>query len=107
VSEFLLHTLCLAGIYAIVALALNLQAGYAGLLNFGHIVFVGTGAYAVGLGSNFGLSLWLVIPIGLLCAIVISALMTLLGRQLTADYWGLPRWRWLKSSALRSSMKTL
>lgn len=47
--EFLLHILCLAGIYAIVALALNLQAGYAGLLNFGHIVFVGTGAYAVGL----------------------------------------------------------
>lgn len=88
-SEFLLHILCLAGIYAIVALALNLQAGYAGLLNFGHIVFVGTGAYAIGLGSNFGLSLWLVIPIGLLCAIVISALMTLLGRQLTADYWGI------------------
>lgn len=88
-SEFLLHILCLAGIYAIVALALNLQAGYAGLLNFGHIVFVGTGAYAVALGSNFGLPLWLVIPAGLLCAIVISALMTLLGRQLTADYWGI------------------
>lgn len=88
-SEFLLHILCLAGIYAIVALALNLQAGYAGLLNFGHIVFVGAGAYAIGLGSNFGLPLWLVIPAGLLCAIVISALMTLLGRQLTADYWGI------------------
>lgn len=88
-SEFLLNIVCLAGIYAIVALALNLQAGYAGLLNFGHIVFVGTGAYAIGLGTNFGLSLWLVIPAGLLCAIVISVLMTLLGRQLTADYWGI------------------
>ncbi|WP_038914351.1 branched-chain amino acid ABC transporter permease [Dickeya zeae] len=88
-SEFLLHILCLGGIYAIVALALNLQAGYAGLLNFGHIVFVGTGAYAIGLGSHFGLPLWLVIPAGLLCALVISALMTLLGRQLTADYWGI------------------
>ncbi len=88
-SEFLLNILCLAGIYAIVALALNLQAGYAGLLNFGHIVFVGTGAYAIGLGSNFGLPLWLVIPAGLLCAIVLSVLMTLLGRQLTADYWGI------------------
>nr|WP_246743147.1 branched-chain amino acid ABC transporter permease [Dickeya oryzae] len=84
-----MHILCLGGIYAIVALALNLQAGYAGLLNFGHIVFVGTGAYAIGLGSNFGLPLWLVIPAGLLCAIVISVLMTLLGRQLTADYWGI------------------
>nr|WP_263009445.1 branched-chain amino acid ABC transporter permease [Dickeya zeae] len=89
VSEFLLHILCLGGIYAIVALALNLQAGYAGLLNFGHIVFVGTGAYAIGLGSHFGLPLWLVIPAGLLCAMVISVLMTLLGRQLTADYWGI------------------
>ncbi|TKI07894.1 branched-chain amino acid ABC transporter permease [Martelella alba] len=88
-SEFVLHIFCLAGIYAVVALALNLQAGYAGLLNFGHIVFVGTGAYAIGLGSRFDLPLWLMIPCGLLCAMAISVMMTLLGRQLTADYWGI------------------
>jgi branched-chain amino acid transport system permease protein len=89
VSEFLLHILCIAGIYAMVALALNLQAGYAGLLNFGHIAFVGIGAYAIGLGSQFSLPLYLVIPAGIALAMLVAAAMALLGRQLAADYWGI------------------
>ena len=88
-SEFLLHIFCIAGIYAMIALALNLQAGYAGLLNFGHIAFVGIGAYAIGIGSQFSLSLWLVIPAGILLSTGVAAAMALLGRQLSADYWGI------------------
>ncbi|CAK9886153.1 MAG: hypothetical protein XXXJIFNMEKO3_02577 [Candidatus Erwinia impunctatus] len=88
-SEFLLHISCLIGIYAIVALALNILAGYASLLNFGHIVFMGTGAYAIGLGGQFFLPSWVVIPVGILFAAMISLIMTLLGCQLTADYRGI------------------
>ncbi|PKE32002.1 branched-chain amino acid ABC transporter permease [Rahnella sp. AA] len=88
-SEFLLHIFCIAGIYAMIALALNLQAGYAGLLNFGHIAFVGIGAYAIGIGSQFSLPLWLVIPAGIALAMAVSVAMALLGRQLSADYWGI------------------
>ncbi|MFS2222310.1 branched-chain amino acid ABC transporter permease [Pantoea sp. B65] len=88
-SEFLLHIISIAAIYAIVALALNLQAGYAGLLNFGHIAFVGIGAYAVGIGCQFALSLWLVIPAGILLSLLVAAAMAALGRQLSADYWGI------------------
>lgn len=88
-SEFLLHILCIAGIYAMIALALNLQAGYAGLLNFGHIAFVGIGAYAIGIGSQFSLPLWVVIPAGIALAMGVAAAMALLGRQLSADYWGI------------------
>ncbi len=88
-SEFLLHILCIGGIYAIIALALNLQAGYAGLLNFGHIAFVGIGAYAIGIGSQFDLPLLVTIPAGVLCAMLVSMIMATLGRQLSADYWGI------------------
>lgn len=88
-SEFLLHILCIAGIYAMIALALNLQAGYAGLLNFGHIAFVGIGAYAIGIGSQFSLPLWVVIPAGIALAMGVAVAMALLGRQLSADYWGI------------------
>lgn len=88
-SEFLLHILCIGGIYAIIALALNLQAGYAGLLNFGHIAFVGIGAYAIGIGSQFDLPLWVTLPAGVLCAMLVSMMMATLGRQLSADYWGI------------------
>jgi len=89
VSEFLLHIFCIGGIYAIIALALNLQAGYAGLLNFGHIAFVGIGAYAIGIGSLFNLPLIMTIPAGVLCAMAVSMIMATLGRQLSADYWGI------------------
>lgn len=87
--EFLIHIFCIMGIYAIVALALNLQAGYAGLLNFGHIAFVGIGAYSVGLATQFEISLWLMIPAGIVVSMFVSFLMSSLGRQLAADYWGI------------------
>ena len=36
-------------IYAIAATALNLLVGYTGLVSLGHALFVGIGAYAVGI----------------------------------------------------------
>ncbi|MFM2486145.1 branched-chain amino acid ABC transporter permease [Celerinatantimonas yamalensis] len=87
--DFLIHVLTIAGIYALIALALNIQAGYAGLLNFGHIAFVGIGAYAIGIGSQFGLPLIVTATIGIILAMMLGAAMSMLGRQLTADYWGI------------------
>ena len=34
-----------AAAYALSAIGLNLQFGYTGLLNFGHVAFMGVGAY--------------------------------------------------------------
>ena len=36
-----------AGIYTIFALGLQLQFGFAGLLNFGHVAFMAIGAYTL------------------------------------------------------------
>ncbi|MDX5630069.1 MULTISPECIES: branched-chain amino acid ABC transporter permease [unclassified Brenneria] len=88
-SDFLLHLISITGIYALIALALNIQAGYAGLLNFGHIAFVGIGAYSAGIGIQFGLSFIEASAIGMAISMLIGAGMAMLGRQLAADYWGI------------------
>jgi branched-chain amino acid transport system permease protein len=43
-------------IYALAACSLNLLIGYAGLVSFGHALYLGLGAYAVGIPSFHGLT---------------------------------------------------
>ncbi|MFT4193313.1 MAG: branched-chain amino acid ABC transporter permease [Ottowia sp.] len=88
-SEFIMSTLTVAGIYGLMALGLNLQAGYAGLLNFGHIAFAGLGAYATGITVQAGGSPWLGAGLGVLLAMALGWGIARLGRQLGADYWGI------------------
>ena len=87
--DFLIFSLTIAGIYAIMALGLNLQAGYAGLLNFGHIAFAGIGAYATGILTAAGYPALVGAGVGVLVAIVLGWCIARLGRQLGADYWGI------------------
>nr|WP_260524797.1 branched-chain amino acid ABC transporter permease [Pseudomonas sp. MWU16-30317] len=84
-----MHVLTLACIYGLIALALNLQAGYTGLLNFGHIAFVGIGAYAVGIGHLAGWALLPSVMGGVLVAMALAWLVARLGRNLASDYWGI------------------
>ena len=46
VSPYWLHILIMAGIFAVLALSLNLLLGYTGQLSLGHAAFFGIGAYA-------------------------------------------------------------
>ena len=41
-------------IYAVAALSLNLILGYGGMVSFGHALYLGIGAYAVGILTRFG-----------------------------------------------------
>jgi branched-chain amino acid transport system permease protein len=60
-------------IYAIAASALNLALGYGGLVSFGHALFLGVGAYAVGLSAFHGLgSGWLHLGFALAAAAVVG-----------------------------------
>jgi branched-chain amino acid transport system permease protein len=49
VSPYWLHILIMAGIFAVLALSLNLLLGYTGQLSLGHTAFFGIGAYAAAL----------------------------------------------------------
>ena len=67
-NPYHLHTLIMAGIFAVLALSLNLLLGYTGQLSLGHAAFFGIGAYATGLLTvKLEWSAW----IGLLAAIVL------------------------------------
>ncbi|MFN1209019.1 ABC transporter permease subunit, partial [Enterococcus lactis] len=68
---------------------LNLQAGYAGLLNFGHIAFAGIGAYATGISTAAGYPAVAGAALGVLVAVALGWCVARLGRQLGADYWGI------------------
>lgn len=61
--EYLLHILILINIYAIVALSLNLLAGYTGLVSVSQAAFYGIGAYTAALlALNFHASILLTLP---------------------------------------------
>ncbi|MFT3721162.1 branched-chain amino acid ABC transporter permease [Pseudorhodoferax sp.] len=88
-SDYIVSSVTIAGIYALMALGLNLQAGYAGLLNFGHIAFAGLGAYATGIVMQAGGPAWLGAGTGVLLAMALGWCIARLGRQLGSDYWGI------------------
>ena len=87
--DFLLYVGIVAAIYGIAAISLNLQAGVAGLLNFGQVAFFGLGAYGVGIASHRGLPLWMGVLGGVIAAMLAGAAVGRLGRTLLADYWAI------------------
>jgi len=72
--------------YAISAIGLNLQFGYAGLLNFGHVAFMLVGAYGMAIAVDAGAPLWLGVIIGILAAALLGLLLGLPTLRLRADY---------------------
>ena len=87
--DYILHVLVLAGMYAIYAMSLNLELGYAGLYNFGHVAFFGVGAYVSALLTLGG---WPVEP-SLVAAALLAGLAGAVfawgSLRLTGDYFGM------------------
>jgi len=75
--EYFLHILILINIYIIIALSLNLIAGYTGLLSLAHAAFYGIGAYAMALmwlylGTGFWVNIWIGILFSALLGVIIA-----------------------------------
>ncbi|MBX7159809.1 MAG: branched-chain amino acid ABC transporter permease [Acidimicrobiia bacterium] len=76
-----------AVVYAMAGVGLNLQFGYGGLLNFGLVAFMLAGAYGVGIAVvEFGWSMWIGIPLGILLSVGVGLLFGLPTLRLRADY---------------------
>jgi branched-chain amino acid transport system permease protein len=74
-------------IFAMAAVGLNVQFGYAGLLNFGQAAFVAIGAYGLAIMVFFaGLSLWVGLAVGIGGAILLALLLGVPTLRLRADY---------------------
>ncbi len=87
--DFLVSSFTVAGIYALMALGLNLQAGYSGLLNFGHIAFAGIGVYATAIATQAGWPALAGAAAGVALAMALGWCVARLGRALSSDYWGI------------------
>jgi branched-chain amino acid transport system permease protein len=65
-------------IFALAALGLNLIVGYGGLVSFGHALYIGVGAYAVGILSFHGIGNGLVhVAVAIMSGLVLSVLIGL------------------------------
>jgi ABC-type branched-subunit amino acid transport system permease subunit len=73
-------------IYALFSLGLNLQWGFTGLINFGHVVFMLLGAYSTVLLSAQGVPLFLAVPAGALLAMGLGLLIGVATLRLRQDY---------------------
>jgi branched-chain amino acid transport system permease protein len=79
-----------AGIYTILALGLQVQFGFAGLLNFGQVAFMAIGAYTMAiLVVKEGWSTWLAAPLGIAAAAAGGLLLGLPTLRLRADYFAI------------------
>lgn len=87
--EFLLHVAIMACLYGMLALSLNLQVGFAGLVNFGQIILFGAGTYGAALAFANGFGPVAGLVLGIAFSTVIAVAFSALGRNLGSDYWGI------------------
>ncbi len=76
-----------AVIFCLAAIGLNVQFGYAGLLNFGQSGFLAVAAYGLGVSIAYaGWSLWVGILVGIAAAVLLALLLGIPTLRLRADY---------------------
>lgn len=86
-DAYLVAILTIAGIYVILALALNLQFGLTGLVNFGVVGFFGLGAYASGIATEtYGAPFLGGLAMALVVGAVAGAFIALLSLRLSGDF---------------------
>jgi branched-chain amino acid transport system permease protein len=89
VFDFFIHVASIACLYGLLALSLNLQAGFTGLINFGLIALFGCGTYGAALSKGMGWHPLAGLPAGLFFAALLALFYARLGRKLSSDYWGI------------------
>lgn len=90
ISTYFIHLGVIVGIFAILAMSLNLALGYTGLINLGHIAFYGVGAYTSAvLTTAYGLPFWAGVVIGSILAGLLGLILTLITTRLKGDYFSL------------------
>jgi len=73
--------------FALLAIGINVQFGYTGLLNFGQIAFAMLGGFGIAISvSQWGLPFWVGVVVGLVAAVVLALLLGLPTLRLRADY---------------------
>jgi branched-chain amino acid transport system permease protein len=87
--DYLLHILVICLIFTIFAVSLDLELGYTGLYNFGHVAFFGIGAYTSALLSLAGIPVILAMACGMTAAGMTGMLLAIPALRLSGDYFGI------------------
>jgi branched-chain amino acid transport system permease protein len=87
--DLLLHLSVVIAIYAIFALSLNVEIGYTGLFNFGHVAFFAIGAYTSALLTLSGVPFVWSLPAALFMAGLCGFLLSIPALKLQGDYFGI------------------
>ncbi|MDN7178634.1 branched-chain amino acid ABC transporter ATP-binding protein/permease [Caballeronia sp. SEWSISQ10-4 2] len=95
--EYWITLLNYIGLYSIVAIGLVLLTGIGGMTSFGQAAFVGVGAYSTAyLTTQFGLSPWLALIVGVVLTALIALLLGMVTMRLSGHFlplgtiaWGL------------------
>ncbi|MEW6582590.1 MAG: branched-chain amino acid ABC transporter permease [Actinomycetota bacterium] len=88
-TGFWFLVLTFTGVNVIFVMGLNLQVGETGLLNFGHVAFMATGAYAMGLMLTHGVHVAIAIPAALLAGALLGIVLGVPTLRLRADYFAI------------------
>ena len=89
-SRYYLFIITIANILVIFAVSWDLLSGYTGLINFGHALFFGVGAYSVALLNKYlGWQPWATIPVGSLVATGFGVLTCIPALRLRGPYLSL------------------
>lgn len=89
-DAYQLHVMALAGLFALMAVGLNVTTGFAGLAEFGYVVYYAIGAYASALlNVKFGVDFWLCLPIAGLVTAAMSMAVALPAVRVTGHYLAL------------------
>ena len=86
-KQYIIHIIVMSSIMSVVAISWNLLSGYTGIFSFGHPAFFGLGAYTSALLSiHLGLSPWITIFAGAICAVLFSFVIALPALRLSGAY---------------------
>jgi len=86
-AAYLVHLAILIGMYAILAMSLNVSMGYTGLLNIGHVAFFAIGAYTSALlALNMGAPFFVGLVAGGIMAGVFALVVAVPSVKLRGDY---------------------
>lgn len=86
-QNYYLDVLIMFGIYALLAMGLNIIVGTTGLLHLGFVAFYALGAYTYAiLNTRFGLGFWTCLPVSAMVSAVAGALLAAPALRLRGDY---------------------
>ena len=90
IINFIIYLLTMIGIYSLLAMSLNFQVGFTGLINFGQVAFFCIGAYT---SSLLVVNAGVPIIVGFLAAMALSGIlgyiMSIPTKSLKSDYWAI------------------